>query len=125
MAATHRTAMALLAAVLALWLVVMAATLARADLRGPIVIAVFPPGTATTRVMTTVGHTGGRLVRSTWWPWAFVVHAEGPVVERIAAEGAAWLLPAAPFRFAMTGGCGFAPLDRRGIGVESAKVEQN
>jgi hypothetical protein len=52
------------------------------------------------------------------------VQADGTVAERLAAERAVWVLPAAPFRLAMTGGCGFAPFDRRGIGGESVKVEQ-
>jgi hypothetical protein len=123
MAEAHRTALALLAAVLGLWFLVMALALARADVRGPLVVAVFPLESSATAVMTTVTRAGGRLVRRTWWPSAFVVEADDAVVAHLAAAGGVWLLPAEPFRVAMVGGCGFARLDLRVRSDESGEVE--
>lgn len=105
---THRTALVLLVATLVVWAVVMMGVLERSRADGPMLVAVFPPGTSTTVVMGAVTRAGGRLVRETWWPWAFVAYGSHPTFQdRLRAEGALWVLPGPVFRLTMMGGCGF------------------
>ncbi len=108
MGVKHKTALILLVATVLVWLVAMASVLERTRPRGPSLVAVFPPGTSETTVMSAVTRAEGRLVRGTWWPWAYVVDAESPTfVDDVRRQGVLWVLPGGPFRLAMTGGCGF------------------
>lgn len=108
MGAPHRTALALLAAAIALWAAALVFTLTRAEPLGSDVVAVFAPTVDGRAILAAVARADGRLVRGTWWPGAVVVHGEdAALADRLRGVGAWAVLPAAPLRFAMAGGCGF------------------
>lgn len=97
----HGVAVALGAALLALWLVAMAFTLRAADHETGTVIALFRPGSAP----RTEARPGPELIRGTWLPFARVVTSdEAGFVGRLRREGALAVFRTVPFAPA-TGGC--------------------
>lgn len=110
----HGFALALGAAVVALWLAVMGVTLGQAALNeedAGTVLAVFPPGTPGTAAFAAVVRAGGEPVRQTWIPFAWVAKADGAgFVGRLKDAGAVTALGELPIGPAL-GGCAVVSLD--------------
>ncbi|MBP2311223.1 hypothetical protein [Azospirillum soli] len=110
----HGFALALGAAVVAVWLAVMGVTLNQAALNeedAGTVLAVFPPGTPSATAFAAVVQAGGEPVRQTWIPFAWVAKADGSgFVGRLKEAGAVTALGELPIGPAL-GGCAVVSLD--------------
>src|SRR5512145_2091371 len=97
----HGVAVALGAALLALWLGAMAFTLRAADHETGTVIVLLPPG----RAPRTEARPRLEVIRGTWLPFAWAVTSDEPgFVGQLRREGALAAFRAVPFAPAM-GGC--------------------
>lgn len=106
----HRFVLKLAAFLVAGWAVAMVAVLALAPppAANDRVVVVFPFGTGDQAALAKVSHADGLLIQGTWWPDAWVATGRTDAFDSaLKAQGAHWVLPAAPFRLASIGGCGF------------------
>ena len=118
----HGFALALGAAVVAVWLAVMGVTLKQAALNeeeAGTVLAVFPPGTPSSAAFAAGVQAGGEPVRQTWIPFAWVAKADGTgFVGRLKDAGAFTVYGELPVGPAL-GGCAVVSLDdKRPVGFQ-------
>jgi len=110
----HGLALALGAAVLAVWLGLMTVSLRQAALPAEtdgLVLAVFPPGTSDDEAFTAMVRAGGEPVRPTWLGFAWVARGrEAGFVGRLKDEGALGAYGELPVGPAL-GGCAVVSVD--------------
>ena len=115
----HRLALGLAAAVLAVFVVVMAVVMRHAALPGEAagtVIAVFPAAMGEDEVFAGLVRAGGRPLRATWVPGVWVVAGdEAGFAGRLEAEGALGVYHELPFS-PQIAGC-FAYVDQKMVAL--------
>ncbi len=106
----HLLAVAILGGAVLVWGLLLAGTLARAAAapeRAGTLVAVFPPGTTETEVLTRVARADGAVARGTWFGNVWHVNRERPgFAGDLEAAGAVMVLPMLPVDLFGMGGCG-------------------